>query len=156
MAKLAGDHVQVLVGGYELTGDSNRISIDESRDLFDITTFGDAVHKFSSGQRMMALQHAGFMNSAEGGSHPALQGAAVDGLFSLYLGQNAAPAVGDPVFSPLARQGRYGALPQIQRGVSDRELPAADHDRRGGAVHGDLEAGDRRCARMGHGVGGLA
>ena len=64
MAKLAGDHVQVLVDGYELTGDSNRISIDEGRDLFDITAFGDEAHKFSPGQRMMALQHAGFMNSA--------------------------------------------------------------------------------------------
>ena len=115
MPKLAGDHVQVLVDGYELTGDSNRVSIDEARDLFDITAFGDEVRKFSPGQRMMALQHAGFMNSAEAGSHPVLQGAAVDGVFSLYLGQNAAPTVGDPVFSLLARQGRYGALPQVNR-----------------------------------------
>lgn len=115
MPKLAGDHVQVLVGGYELTGDSNRISIDEGRDLFDITAFGDAARKFSPGQRMIALQHAGFMNSAEAGSHPVLQGAAVDGLFSLYLGENAAPTVGDPVFSLLARQGRYGTLPQVNR-----------------------------------------
>ncbi len=120
MPKLAGDHVQVLVDGYELTGDSNRISIDEARDLFDITAFGDEVHKFSPGQRMMALQHAGFMNSGEAGSHPALQGAAVDGLFSLYLGQNAAPAVGDPVFSLLTRQGRYGALPQVNQMIPFR------------------------------------
>ena len=120
MAKLAGDHVQVLVGGYELTGDSNRVSIDEGRDLFDITAFGDEAHKFSPGQRMMALQHAGFMNSAEGRSHPVLQGAAVDGLFSLYLGQNAAPAAGDPVFSLLARQGRYGALPQVNQMIPFR------------------------------------
>ncbi|MCY3831995.1 MAG: hypothetical protein OXG85_03190 [Chloroflexi bacterium] len=115
MPKLAGDHVQVLVGGYELTGDSNRVSINESRDLFDITAFGDEAHKFSPGQRMMALQHAGFMNSDAAGSHPALQGAAVNGLFSLYLGQNAAPTAGDLVFSLLARQGRYGALPQVNR-----------------------------------------
>ena len=120
MPKLAGDHVQVLVDGYELTGDSNRVSIDEARDLFDITAFGDAVHKFSPGQRMMALQHAGFMNSAAAGSHPVLQGAGVDGVFSLYLGQNAAPTVGDPVFSLLARQGRYGALPQVNRMIPFR------------------------------------
>ena len=103
-----------------LTGDSNRININEGRDLFDITAFGDEVHKFSPGQRTMALRHAGFMNSAEGRSHPALQGAALDGLFSLYLGQNAAPAVGDPVFSLLARQGRYGALPQVNRMIPFR------------------------------------
>ena len=120
MAKLAGDHVQVLVDGYELTGDSNRININERRDLFDITAFGDEVHKFSPGQRTMALRHAGFMNSAEGGSHPVLQGAAADGLFSLYLGQNAAPAAGDPVFSLLARQGRYGALPQVNQMIPFR------------------------------------
>lgn len=122
MPKLAGDHVQVLVDGYELTGDSNRISINDSRDLFDITVFGDEVHKFSPGQRLMALQHAGFMNSDDGGSHPALQGAAVDGLFSLYLGQNAAPALGDPVFSLLARQGRYGALPQVNQMIPFRAM----------------------------------
>ena len=46
--------------------------------------------------------------------------AAVDGVFSLYLGQNAAPAVGDPVFSLLARQGRYGALPQVNRMIPFR------------------------------------
>ena len=120
MAKLAGDHVQVLVDGYELTGDSNRISINDSRDLFDVTTFGDEAHKFSPGQRVMALQHAGFMNSADGGSHPVLQGAAVDGLFSLYLGQNAAPSIGDPVFSLLARQGRYGALPRVNQMIPFR------------------------------------
>ena len=69
---------------------------------------------------MMSLQHAGFMNSAEAGSHPVLQGAAVDGVFSLYLGQNAAPAAGDPVLSLLARQGRYGALPQVNRMIPFR------------------------------------
>ena len=120
MPKLAGDHVQVLVDGYELTGDSNRISINDSRDLFDITAFGDEARKFSPGQRMMALEHAGFMNSAAGRSHPVLQGAAVDGLFSLYLGQNAAPTAGDPVFSLLSRQGRYGALPQVNRMIPFR------------------------------------
>ncbi len=115
MPKLAGDHLQVLVGGYELTGDSNRVSIDDSRDHYDVTAFGDEVRKFIAGQRRMTLQHAGFMNSGAAGSHPVLQGAAVDGLFSLYLGANAAPTVGDPVFSLLARQGRYDTLPQVNQ-----------------------------------------
>ena len=115
MSKLAGDHVQVLVGGYDITGDSNRVSINDSRDLFDVTAFGDEAHKFISGQRMMAVQHAGFMNSGEAGSHPVLQGADVDGLFSVYVGENAEPAVGDPVFSLLTQQGRYGTLPQVNQ-----------------------------------------
>ena len=115
MPKLAGDHVQVLVDGYDVTGDSNRISINDNRDLFDVTAFGDEAHKFISGQRMMAVQHAGFMNSGEAGSHPVLKGADVDGLFSVYLGENAEPRAGDPVFSLLTQQGRYGTLPQVNQ-----------------------------------------
>ena len=115
MPKLAGDHVQILVGGYELTGDSNRIDIHDSRDLFDVTAFGDEVHQFLPGQRMMAVQHAGFMNSGRARSHPILKGVDVDGLFSVYVGQNAAPNAGDPVFSLLTRQSRYGSLPQVNQ-----------------------------------------
>ena len=115
MSKLAGNHVQVLVDGYELTGDSNHISINEDRDVFDITAFEDEVRKFTPGQRMMAVQHAGFMNRREARSHPVLKGANVDGLFSVYVGENAEPRTGDPVFSMLAQQGRYGALPQVNR-----------------------------------------
>ena len=115
MPKLAGDHVQVLIDGYDMTGDSNRVSINESRNLFDATAFGDEVHKFTPGQRMMAVQHAGFMNSVEAGSHPALKGADVDGLFSVYLGENAEASAGDPVFSMQTQQGRYGVLPQVHQ-----------------------------------------
>ena len=115
MPKLAGDHVQVLVDGYDITGDSNRISINDSRDLFDITAFGDEAHKFIPGQRMMAVQHAGFMNSGEAGSHPVLRGADVDGLFSVYVGENVEPRAGDPVFSLLTQQGRYGTLSQVNQ-----------------------------------------
>jgi len=115
MTKLAGDHVQVLVGGYELTGDINRLNINDSRDMFDVTTFGDGVHNFLPGQRMMAVQHAGFMNSDEAQSHPVLSGNSVDGVVSVYVGQNADPAVGDLVYSLLTQQTRYGTLPQFNK-----------------------------------------
>ena len=68
---LAGDHAQVLVGGYELTGDSNRISIPDMYDMQDVAAFGDAVHPFIPGQRMMSIEHSGYMNSAAARSHPA-------------------------------------------------------------------------------------
>lgn len=115
MTKLAGDHVQILVGGYELTGDSNRININDSRDMFDVTAFGDGAHKFMPGQRMMAVQHAGFLNSDDAGSHPVLKGNSVDRVFSVYLGQNAAPVEGNPVYSLLTQQTRYGTLPQFNK-----------------------------------------
>ncbi len=117
MPKLAGDHVRVLVDGYELTGDSNRIGIDESRDTFDVTAFGDEARNFIAGRRSLAARHAGFMNSAAGAAHPLLKGLAVDGLFSLYLGENAAPEAGDLVFSLLARQSRYSALPTVNQAI---------------------------------------
>ncbi|MDE2819219.1 MAG: fibronectin type III domain-containing protein [Chloroflexota bacterium] len=120
MPKLSGDHVQALVDGYDITGDSNQISINEDCDVFDVTVFGDKAHKFAPGQRMMAVRHAGFMNSGEAGSHPALKGLDVDGLFSVYVGENAEPAVGGPVFSMLTRQGRYGALPQVNQVIPFR------------------------------------
>ena len=128
MAKLAGEHVQVLVDGYDITGDSNHVSINEDRDVFDITAFRDKVRKFVSGQRMMAVQHAGFMNSGEAGSHPALKGADLAGLFSVYVRENAEPAVGDPVFSMLTRQGRYGALPQVNQVIPFRAVFANRDD----------------------------
>ncbi|MCY4073049.1 MAG: fibronectin type III domain-containing protein [Chloroflexi bacterium] len=128
MPKLAGEHVQVLVNGYDITGDSNQISINEDRDVFDVTVFGEKAHKFAPGQRMMAVQHAGFMNSGQAGSHPALKGVDVDGLFSVYVGENAEPAVGDPVFSMLTRQGRYGALPQVNQVIPFRAVFANQGD----------------------------
>ncbi|MCY4021364.1 MAG: fibronectin type III domain-containing protein [Chloroflexi bacterium] len=122
MPKLAGEHVQILVDGYDITGDSNHVSINEDRDVFDVTVFGDKAHRFVPGQRMMAVQHAGFMNSDEARSHPALKGVDVDGMFSVYVGENAEPAVGDPVFSMLTRRGRYGALPQVNQVIPFRAV----------------------------------
>jgi len=113
MSKLAGDHVQVLVDGYELTGDSNRVSIPDQRDLYDVTTFGDNVHRFIPGRRSISLEHAGFLNADVARSHPALKGNSISGVVSVLLGQNAAPVVGDPVYSLPIRQGKYSVIPAI-------------------------------------------
>ena len=111
MAKLAGDHVQVLVDGYELTGDLNRVSIPDTRDLYDVTAFGDAVHQFIPGRRTVALEHAGYMNADEARSHPVLKAGSVAGIVSVLLGQNTDPVAGDPVYSLAIRQGKYSVIP---------------------------------------------
>lgn len=134
MSKLSGDHVQVLVDSYEITGDSNHISINDNRNVFDATAFGDEVHKFVAGQRMIAVQHAGFMNSGEAGSHPALKGVDVDGLVSVYVGDNAEPTTGAPVFSFLPQQGRYGTLPQVNRMIPFQAVFANRGDNGGWGV----------------------
>jgi hypothetical protein len=113
MVQLAGDHVQVLVDGYELTGDHNRISVGEDRHMYDVAAFGDDVHRFVPGRRKVSLEHAGYMNAAAARSHPVLNGLAVSGVVSVLLGQNAAPAAGDPVYSLAIRQGKYGVIPEM-------------------------------------------
>lgn len=117
MTKLAGDHVQVLVGGYELTGDSNSITISEARDMYDVTTFGDAVHKFIGGRRLISLDHAGFVDAGVGRSHPVLKEGAFSGMVSVLVGQNAAPVAGDPMFSLPVLQGQYKSLTEFNKAL---------------------------------------
>lgn len=112
---LAGDFIQVLVGGYELTGDSNRVTISDRYDVHDVTAFGDQVHSFIPGQRQVMIDHAGYLNTVAAGSHPVLKGANMQGVFSVFVGDNAAPVVGNPVFSIDTRQGRYATAPETAR-----------------------------------------
>lgn len=114
---LAGDHIQVLVNGYELTADSNRISFSDVRDMHDVTAFSDVAHKFIPGQTNSKLEHAGYMDAGAARSHPVLKGVAMSGAVSVYLGQNAAPVMGDPVYSISALQNAYNTLPEVGKYV---------------------------------------
>ncbi|MCC7209796.1 MAG: hypothetical protein IT323_20995 [Anaerolineae bacterium] len=114
---LSGDHVQVLVDGYELTGDSQRLTLGDRRTIYDVTTFGDAVHRFLPGPRQAAVEHAGYLNAAAARSHPVLRSATLQGAISVLLGQNASPVAGDPTYSLWVQQGRYQALPEIGKYV---------------------------------------
>lgn len=112
---LAGDFIQVLVGGYDLTGDSNRVMIGDRFDVHDVTAFGDQVHNVLLGQRQVVVDHAGYMNAAAGQSHPVLRGTALQGVFSVFVGDNAAPVASNPVFSLDVRQGKYAIAPETAR-----------------------------------------
>lgn len=109
---LAGDHAQLLVGGYDLTGDSNRITISDVRQVHDVTAFGDEVHKVISGQRVAVITHTGYFNPTVARAHPVLKSGTVQGIVSVILGQNVAPVVGDPAYSMDSIQSRYGAMPE--------------------------------------------
>lgn len=117
MPTLAGDHVQVFVDGYELTGDSNQLTIDDTRTTYDVTAFSDHVHNVIVGTRKSALTHAGYMNADAARAHPVLCGVSINNVVSTWLGQNAAPAHGDPVYSLLVQQGRYQVLPERGRAI---------------------------------------
>ena len=109
---LAGDHVQVLVGGYELTGDMNKVGIDDSRRLLEATSFGMSAQRFIPGQRSMILSHNGYLNPETAGSHPVLRGVVIDGVVSVLIGQNADPVVGDPIYHMLTVQQLYETAPE--------------------------------------------
>jgi hypothetical protein len=112
---LAGDFLQILAGGYDLTGDSNRVMIADRYDTHDVTAFSDTVHNFILGQRQMAIEHAGYLNPGAGASHPALRGVALQGVFSIFIGNNALPVAGNPTFSADVRQSRYSAMAETAR-----------------------------------------
>lgn len=109
----AGDHVQVLVNGYNLTGDSNKVMFNDTRTMLEATSFGDSVQKFIPGQRKISIDHSGYFEAAAGRSHPVLRANDVSGVVSVLLGQNTAPAVGDPVYSLSILQGKYMPKPQV-------------------------------------------
>ena len=109
---LAGDHVQVLVGGYDLTTDHNKVMIDDAYKMLEAPAFGEGAIKTTRSHRLVKLQHQGYLNPATGQSHPVLNGADVNGVVAILVGQNAAPAVGDPVYSLLTQQESIQTTPQ--------------------------------------------
>ena len=112
---LAGDHVQVLMGGYNLTGDQNRIQIDDARQMHSVSAFSDAAKKFIPGQRMAKLQHTGYMNAVVARSHPVLKNVDMTGAVTILVGQNADPVAGDLAYSLDGLQARYRVMPQIDQ-----------------------------------------
>lgn len=113
MTKLAGDHVQVLVDAYELTGDHNKVVFDDTVTMLDISAFGHDVMNFIPGQRQYSVEHSGYLNADSGRSHPVLNGIDVNGAVSILVGQNSVPAVGDPMFSLLTQQEKYQSLAEV-------------------------------------------
>lgn len=118
MSGLAGDHVKVLVDGYQLTGDSNRVTVDDKRQMHDVTVFEDVVHKFISGRLQSNLEHAGYFNPSAAASHPVLKDGVVNGVVSVFLGLNRMPIEGDPAYSLAVLQGHYKTMPEINKGIS--------------------------------------
>jgi hypothetical protein len=114
---LAGDHAQVLVGGFDLTGDMNRVSINDTYTMHQVAAFSDAVQKFIPGQRKITLDHAGYLNAQTARSHPVLRDVAVNGIVSVLMGQNATPAVGDPIHCLVASQEKYTSKPEVNKHI---------------------------------------
>ena len=113
MAVLASDHAQIIVDGYELSADSNRITINDSAAVYDVTAFGDQVRKSIRGSRIITLDHSGYMDANTAHSHDVLNANAVDGVVSVVIGQNVAPISGDPMYSLVSLQSKYNTMPRV-------------------------------------------
>lgn len=117
MAALAGDYVQILVGGYDLTADTNRLAIADAFDMHDVTVFGNTAHKALPGLRRHVIGHDGYFEAGAGRTHPLLKELTLAGDISIYLGQNAIPNVGDPVYSLDGIEGQYRVLSEVNQTV---------------------------------------
>ncbi|MEM6528605.1 MAG: hypothetical protein AAF653_09945 [Chloroflexota bacterium] len=105
--KIAGKDVQVFVGGYDLTGDHNRITLEDRRNTYDVTAFSDEVRQFIVGPRQTRLTHEGYLNPAASRSHPVLKAVDVGGIVSVLVGDN------NRAYSLPVRQGRYRSMPKV-------------------------------------------
>jgi len=110
---LAGDYVQALIGAYELSADSTRVTINDRYDTYDVSSFGSQVHKFTNGKRNISIDHSGFMEAAAARSHPVLKAGNLSGMVSFVLGANASPVVGDIAYSLPILQSKYGMSPAV-------------------------------------------
>jgi hypothetical protein len=118
MPALAGDYVQVLVGGYDLTGDTNRLAIADALDMHDVTVFGNQAYKVLPGLRRCLIGHEGYFDASAGRSHPVLKEVLLTGGISIYLGQNTVPTAGDPVYSLDGIEGQYSVSPEINKSIT--------------------------------------
>lgn len=131
MTKLAGDHAQVLVGGYDLSTVSQSIGPSQTHDQHDVTCFGEAVHNFINGQQVIALSHKGLFDQAS--AHAALNLSSVeDAVISVLLGENAVPAVGGIVFLMDNKAGSYQVAPEISAAIPFNAEYAVKSARGGG------------------------
>lgn len=105
---LAGDHVVVTVddaGGTPRTfaaGDIQSVDLGFTLDQWDVTGFGDAVHRFINGQVQAPVTIKGFVTTGAAGTHTVFQGALAAGTqvsLEVKVGQNAAPTTGDPKYT---------------------------------------------------------
>ena len=66
MAEQILKNVKLYVGGYDVTGDMNEVSLSEKADMVDNTVFGDNSRGRIAGMRDVELSAGGFWNASSG------------------------------------------------------------------------------------------
>lgn len=109
MTALAGDHIQVSMDDASGTlrtfqdGDITMVDLGLTYKQHDVTGFGDAAQQFINGQMQAPVTIKGFVTTtADVGTHTVIHSAFQSGTqvtLEVQVGQNAAPASGDPQYS---------------------------------------------------------
>ncbi|MCY4539861.1 MAG: hypothetical protein OXE52_16730, partial [Chloroflexi bacterium] len=112
-------------------------------DQFDVTGFGDEVHKYINGQLRAPVTIQGYLTTdGVSGTHTVIQGAFAAGSqvsLEVQVGDNAAPTTSDPKYSgeflvssyrPQIRSAGRGCLPRPCSRRQARRRPGARSSRR--------------------------
>ncbi len=109
-------HFRLLAGGHNLSGSMRSINAFGVRfGEDDVSGWSDDIKQWLSGFGDVLLEgftalfnsQAAAIGSISAGSHPVLSGATGDNYVSVFMGIQAAPAVGNPTFSAPFQQGGY-------------------------------------------------
>lgn len=105
---LSGDYVVVKVTDDTPTtytfadGDISSVDLGLTNDQYDVSGFGSGVHNMINGLAQAPVTIKGFLTTGSSGTHTVLQGFYASGdviNLEVEVGQNAAPATNDPVYS---------------------------------------------------------
>jgi hypothetical protein len=105
MAKIAGDHVNVIIDNATgttkvVTTGGQTLEITQTTDTHDVSGFGEGVHNFVPGQDVQGITLSGPADFAADAVCDVLKDlSGVAGTVTVEIGQNAAPTTGDPTFS---------------------------------------------------------
>jgi hypothetical protein len=116
MAKLSARWTAIYFAGYVLTGNSRQFDAVIEYDELDLTAFQDGIKNAQPGLASGSVSAETFLNPASDLTHDALStgrlGSYTDNQLLIFIGQNAAVAIGDPAFMMAVKQ--YNYQPNLQ------------------------------------------
>ena len=109
MSKRSGQWWQLMMDGYEFSGDLNQVELLFEHAEEDLVGFLDPMEHGRAGMAKFTCTWAGFVNNAAGRSHDRLKTPAnnAGAIVSIMVGFGAVPVIGDPAFQAVVNQYVY-------------------------------------------------
>lgn len=122
VGKAATKHTQVMIDGYDMSGDTNNIAgLTWTFETADVTAYSDGwQNSLVGGVAKVGVDgyKAWFNNYGSGVLNNGLSSASAVRVISVALGGRAAVAAGDPVFAARLQQTKYSAVPAFGEAVA--------------------------------------